>query len=174
MKSTKTEIAAVAAADQAAQSALAAAKREASQQRKLERERSKDIWYQTTKIVVPAWFGHHDVTRGLRLGETFTAAGLLALVCVGKAEREHVGKGKGSACEVTMQMLLRRSMFDRQEAYELALVGFRQLRLHKLVRQVKKPTDRFAYGYFALSAKGRRWYELIESSAGCAPDSGSK
>lgn len=172
MKSTKTEIAAVAAADQEARSALASARREAAQQRKLERERAKDVWYQTTKIVVPAWFGQYDVPRGLKLSETFTVAGLLALVCVGKAEREHVGEGKGTACEITMQLLLRRSMFDRQEACELASVGFRQLRLHKLVRQVKKPNDDFAYGYYVLSAKGRRWYELIESSAGCAPDRG--
>lgn len=121
---------------------------------------------------MPAWFGQCSVARGIKLGETFTAAGLLALVCVGQAERRQAEGESGMACEVSMQMLLRRSMFDRREAKELAAVGFNQLRKHRLVRQVKKPTHRFAYGYFVLSAKGRQWYELIERCAGCAPEAG--
>jgi hypothetical protein len=170
MKSAKVELAAVAAAEAQAKKAVAAAKRKTAQERKRERELAKDIWYQTTKVVVPAWFGQCDVEGGFKLGKTFTAAGLLALVCVGKAAREKSDFSSGHACEVMMQMNLRPSGFDRQEARDLAAEGFFELRTLKLVRQVKKPTDTFPYPYFMLSAKGQKWYDLIEKSAGCAPE----
>lgn len=83
-----------------------------------------DIWYQTTKVVVPARFGNSDVQGGFKLSKHFTAAGLLALVHVGKEERQKSDVHSRSACEVGMQMALRPSGFDRQEARELDATGF--------------------------------------------------
>lgn len=179
MKSSKAEIAAVAAAEVegrkltkkvAAKKKVVAKRRPSAWERKRERELAKDIWHQTTKVVVPAWFGNNDVRGGFKLGKHFTAAGLLALVCVGKAGRNKSETNSGSECEVGMQMALRPSGFDRQEARELAQTGFVELRALKLVKMVKRATDSFPYGYYVLSAKGQKWYDLIEKSAGCAPD----
>lgn len=170
MKSTKVEAAALAAAEVEAKKATVAAKREAASVRKRERELAKDIWHQTTKIVVPAWFGNCDVDGGFKLGKTFTVAGLLALVSVGKQWRSTSETSSRTQCEVGLQMDLRPSGFGREEARGLARRGFLELKNHKLVRLVKKPTDSFPYGYYTLSAKGRKWFELIEESAGCTPD----
>lgn len=167
MKTSKAEAAAIAAAEVEAKQE---AKRKAARERKRERELAKDIWYQTTKIVVPAWFGNCDVDDGLKLTRTFTPAGLLALVSVGKAGREKSELSSGSQCEVGMQMALRDSRFDRQEARTLAAVGFRELSALKLVKKVKNATDSFPYNWYVLSAKGQKWFDLIERSAYCAPD----
>jgi hypothetical protein len=170
LKSSKAEVAAVAAAGVKAKKVLAAASRLTKQERKRQRELAKDIWYQTTKVVVPAWFGNNDVQGGFKLGKHFTAAGLLALVCVGKAGRRKSDTDAGSECEVGMQMNLRPSGFDREEARELAATGFSELGELKLVKRVRKATEDFPYAYYVLSAKGQKWYDLIEKSAGCAPE----
>lgn len=172
MKSSKTELAAVAAADARAKKPVAAKVRLTAQERNRQQELARDVWYQTTKVVVPAWFGNHDVQGGLELGKRFTAAGLLALVCVGKAGRQQSDTHSGRECEVGMQMALRPSGFDRQEARELAKAGFLELCALKLVKRVKKATESFPYGYYVLSAKGQKWYDLLEKSAGCAPAAG--
>lgn len=52
-------------------------------------------------------------------------------------------------------------------------MGFLELGNHKLVRQVKEPTDSFPFPYYALSAKRRNRSEIIERSAGCAPAEGA-
>ena len=170
MKSSKAEAAAVAAAELEAKKALAEAKREAAAKRKRERELAKDIWYQTTKVVVPAWFGNCDVADGLKLAKTFSPAALLALVHVGKAGRDTSETSSRSACEVSMQMALRPSGFDRQESRELAEAGFYELGVLKLLKKVKDGTDTFPYNYYVLSAKGQKWFDLIERVAGCAPE----
>lgn len=168
MKSSKAELTAVAAAEQEAKKAVTKAKkpRETAAERKRREEMAKDLWHQTTKIVVPAWFGNCSVEEGLKLGETFTAAGLLALVSVG------TNKGDAStnfgSCEVSMQMSLRPSGFDRQEARDLAAKGFHELRMHKLVKMVKKARPNFDYPQYQLSKKGQKWFDLLEKSAGCA------
>lgn len=170
MKSSKAELAAVAAANIKARKVVAAAKRPTRQERERERELARDIWHQTAKVVVPAWFGNNDVRGGFKLAKHFTAAGLLALVHVGQVGRRKSDTDTGSTCEVGMQMALRPSGFNRQEARELAATGFFELRALKLVKKVKKATESFPYGYYVLNAKGQKWYELIEKSAGCQPD----
>lgn len=124
MKSKKVQIVAVAAANAEAKKAVAAATRTTAQDRKKERELAKDIWQQTTKVVVPAWFGQCAVEEGFKLGKTFAAPGLLALVCIGKAAREKSALNIVSACEVSMQIDLRPSGFDRGESRDLARAGF--------------------------------------------------
>jgi hypothetical protein len=76
-----------------------------------------------------------------------------------------------------MQMKLRPSGFDRQEARELAERGFRELRQQKLVRAFKKASANANFEQYepqledyVLSAKGTKWFELIERSAGCASE----
>jgi len=172
MKLGKDEAAAVATTSEEVKRASAAAKRELAKQKKLEQDLAGDIWYQTTKIVVPAWFGFGDVEEGIKLNQTFTAAGLLALVAVGQASRDERETSTRSACEVSMQIKLRSSVFDREEARRLAYCGFSELRQLKLVRQVTKPTKKFPYPYYVLSVKGIKWYELLERSAGCSVKSG--
>ena len=160
-------MAAVAVADAEAKKALAYAKRLAAENRKHEAEQRTDLWYQTTKIVVPVWFGNCGVEEGFELGETFTAPGLLALVCVGQAKTGSDASVGHGACEVSMQMKLRPSGFDRQEARDLASEGFAQLQVHKLVKVAKKATLQFEYPYFNLTKKGQQWFDLLERSAGC-------
>lgn len=125
------------------------------------------------KLFVPAWFGQCDVRKGIKLGETFTAAGVLALVAVGQAARAKSELSTGAACEVGKQMKLRPSGFDRQGARELATRGFSELRQLKLARAFKTTSGKIGdykpeLEYFVLSAKGTKWFELIELSAGCA------
>jgi len=177
MKLDKKEQAALMAANEDAKTALSEKKRKAAELRKREKIESKDVWHQATKILVPAWFGQCDVRKGIKLGETFTAAGVLALVSVGQAAREKSEVSTGAQCEVGMQMKLRPSGFDRQEARELSERGFRELRQQKLIRAVKKASASTELGdyqpqleYYVLSAKGTKWFELIERSAGCAPE----
>lgn len=153
----------------------AAQKKRKAESRKRELRESKDIWHEATKIIVPAWFGQCDARKGIKLGETFTAAGVLALVAVGQVARERRELSTGAECEVGMQMKLRPSGFDRQEARELAERGFQELRQLRLVRAFKKASANAKLGdykpqleYYVLSAKGTKWFELIERSAGCA------
>lgn len=161
---------AVAAAEEEAKKALTKAKkpRKTAAERKREEEQRRDLWLQVTKIIVPAWFGNCSVKQGLKLGETFTAAGVLALVSVGLRARAAKGNSQGHECEVGMQMRSRPNGFDRQEARDLAQEGFRELRAHKLVKMTEPPTDQFPYAYYKLTAKGQKWFDLIERSAGCA------
>jgi hypothetical protein len=171
MKATKSELAAVSAAaipTKTSEDALAE-KREAARIRKRAKEGAKNVWLQVTKIVVPAWFGQNDVIDGLRLSREFSPAALLALIAVGQAARKTSELSSGTECEVGMQIKLRPSGFDRQEARDLAQIGFSELKKLKLIKQVKKPTIDFPYAYYVLSVKGKKWYELIENSAGCAP-----
>lgn len=177
MKLEKNEAVALMASNEASKTAMTEKKRKAAEQRKREKREAKDVWHQATKILVPAWFGQCDVRKGFKLGETFTAAGVLALVSVGQAAREKDALSTGAQCEVGMQMKLRPSGFDRQEACELAERGFRELRQHKLVRAVKKAPISTAFedfkpqlDYYMLSVKGNKWFELIERSAGCASE----
>lgn len=177
MKLDKKEQAALMAANEAAKTAMTEKKRKAAELRKREKIESKDVWHQATKVIVPAWFGQCDVRKGIKLGETFTAAGVLALVAVGQAAREKDELSSGAQCEVGMQMKLRPSGFDRQEARELAERGFRELRQQKLIRAVKKAPASTTFEdfqpqleYYVLSAKGTKWFELIERSAGCSPE----
>lgn len=177
MKLDKKEQAALIAANEDAKSALTEKKRKAAELRKREKIESKDVWHQATKVIVPAWFGQCNVRKGVKLGETFTAAGVLALVSVGQSAREKNELSTGAQSEVGMQMKLRPSGFDRQEARELAERGFSELRQHKLVRAFKKSSASAELGdyqpqleQYVLSAKGTKWFELIERSAGCAPE----
>jgi len=171
MKSSKSELAAVATTALTVEEAAKAreAKREATRLRKRAQELANDVWAQTTKIVVPAWFGQNGAREGLALSREFSPAGLLALVAVGQAGRNKSEGSTGSECEVGMQIKLRPSGFDRQEARDLATVGFLELRKLKFIKQVKKPSDNFPYAYYVLTVKGKKWYELIEKSSGCAP-----
>lgn len=171
MKSSKSELAAVRATVLTAEEAAREkeAKREATRLRKRAQELAKDVWVQTTKVVVPAWFGQNGVQEGLALSKAFSPAGLLALVAVGQAGRKKSELSTGSECEVGMQMKLRPSGFDREEASDLAAVGFSELQKFKFIKQVKKPSDDFPYAYYVLTVKGKKWYELIEKSTGCAP-----
>ncbi len=179
MKVSKAENAAVSAAEELAKKAQAELKRLEAKIRKLERrlESSTDVWHQATKILVPAWFGQNSVEKGFKLGETFSAAGVLALVAIGKTCRESEDSSNRRECEVGMQMRLRPSGFDREEARDLAQRGFSELRLHKLIRPHKRTRNlaqeievmsKPQLEYFVLSAKGQKWFDLIERSAGCA------
>jgi hypothetical protein len=172
VKSSKAELEAVAAATLTEDAATEAreAKKEAARRRKRERELAKDLWYQTTKIVVPTWFGVPDVDEGLRLMKTFTPAGLLALVAVGQAARDAGGKSDAGECQVGMEMRLRPSGFDREEARELAEAGFSELRQHKLIKQAKTPSERPQLTMYLLSKKGQELYNFLEKTAGCAPE----
>lgn len=177
MKLDKKEAAALMASNEASKTAMTETKRQAAEQRKREKRDSKDVWHQATKILVPAWFGQCDVRKGIKLGETFTAAGVLALVSVGQSAREKNELSTGAQCEVGMQMMLRPSGFDRQEARELAARGFRELRQQKLIRTFKKSSASAKFEdyepqleNYVLSAKGTKWFELIERSAGCASE----
>lgn len=185
MKSSQPEAAAVAAAVAKAEATSAAAKNakklatpssmsngRTAAERRRKKELATNLWHQTTKIVVPAWFGNCGVKQGFVLGETFTAAGLLALVCVGRAKTESDASTGYGASEVSMQIALRPSGFDRQEAREMAELGFIELHVHKLIKQVKKTTNGFdCYG---LTKKGQKWFDTIERSAGCAKTADAK
>jgi len=170
VKSSKTEIAAVEAAEKKAIAAVTKAKkpRKTAAERKREEEQRRDLWLQVTKVIVPAWFGNCSVRQGFKLGQTFTAAGVLALVSVGLAARRNSHEGKGHECEVGMQMRSRPNGFDRQEARDLAQVGFAELRAHKLVKLSQPASDEFPYAYYKLTPKGQKWFDLLERSAGCA------
>ncbi len=173
MKSSKVELEAVVAAALTEDAAAEAreAKKEAARRRKRERELAKDLWYQTTKIVVPTWFGVPDVDEGLRLMKTFTPAGLLALVAVGQTAREAGGVRSPAECQVGMEMRLRPSGFDRAEAQELAEAGFSELRRHKLIKQAKSSIEDHRLTTYVLSKKGQELYNFLEKTAGCALDS---
>ncbi len=153
VKSSKAELEAVAAATLTEDAAAEAreAKKEAARRRKRERELAKDLWYQTTKIVVPTWFGVPDVDEGLRLMKTFTPAGLLALVAVGQTAREAGGVRSPAECQLGMEIRLRPSGFDRSEAQELAEAGFSELRRHKLIKLSKKPSNNLRSTEYVLS-----------------------
>lgn len=184
MKLGKEEHAAIAVASADAKKTAAKIKRLEATIRKLELEQkdAKDVWHQATKIIVPTWFGQNDVIDGLALGESFTAAGALALVAVGQACRESDEVNQGTS-EVGMQMKLRPSGFDRQEARRLAERGFIELRQHRLIRlrtrrrskaetlgELLEELDKTSLETYVLSAKGEKWFSLIERSAGCAKE----
>lgn len=173
MKVSKEEVSAVAAAETQAKKAITKAKkpRKTAAERKREEEQRRDLWLQATKIIVPAWFGNCSVSQGFKLGNTFTAAGVLALVSVGLAGRSKSHEGKGHECEVGMQMRSRPNGFDRQEARDLAARGFAELRHHKLVKLSMKNEEQPQLQYYKLTAKGQKWFDLLERSAGCAAQS---
>lgn len=173
MKSSKAELEAVVAASGTVDATAEAlqAKREAARRRKRERELANDLWYQTTKIVVPTWFGVADADEGLRLMRTFTPAGLLALVAVGQTAREAREPSGVPECQVGMELRLRPSGFDRDEARELAEAGFSELRRHKLIKLAKKPSEDLRSTQYVLSKKGQELYDFLAKTAGCAPES---
>lgn len=164
MKSSKAELAKVPSAEKQLVKPAPKPRRTAAD-RKREAEAQKDLWLQTTKIVVPAWFGNCSVKAGFALSQKFTPAGLLAMVSVGTTNGDE--STNFGSCEVSMQMKLRPSGFDRQEARDLANRGFQELVSNKLVKQVKKATPEFPYARYQLSAKGKKWFDLLNRSAGC-------
>lgn len=182
MKSSKAEMTAVAAAEQEAKKAVTKAKkvatttkgvakvakkpRKTAAERRLEQKQAGDVWLQVTKVVVPIWFGNCSVKQGLKLSNDFGPAGALALTFVGKDWRDEKAEGTHP---FSMEMQLRLHGFDREEARELRLNGFLELRQAKLVKYVKKPTND-ASATYTLNAKGQKWFTLLERSAGCAPE----
>lgn len=167
MKSSKSEIAAVAAADKQAKKAVAAAKkpRETKSERERREAQARDVWMQTTKIIVPIWFGSCSAMQGMKLSQQFGPAGALALAYVGKHWR--AGNTEGSI-SFSMELTLRGHGFDRREARELADLGFIEAYTLKLLKRLKKKPGE-ELDRFTLTAKGEKWFTLLEKSSGCAP-----
>lgn len=167
MKTSKAEVAAVAAAEQAAQKAVTKAKapRKAKAEREREEQQARDVWMQTTKVVVPLWFGNCSAMQGMKLSQKFGPAGALALTYIGKQWRRGTKEGTSP---IEMELTLRMHGFDRKEAREVSEVGFIEAHQQKLLKQVKRPTTD-SLGSFTLSEKGQKWFTLLERSAGCAP-----
>lgn len=166
MKVSKEEVSAVAAADKQAKKAVAKAKKPgmSAAERTRRDEQARDVWHQVTKVVVPMWFGNCSVMDGLKLSQKFGPAGALALTFVGREWRKDKGEGTHP---FSMELTLRHHGFDRQEARELMDIGFIELAGAKLLKVVKKAKGEESATY-TLSAKGQKWFELLERSTGCA------
>lgn len=140
--------------------AARAAERAAAAAAKKAREEGNLIEYQTTKFLVPMWFGMHSVRQGFKKNCSLPPEAALCLMFIGT-------RGPAGECEVGIQMRLRPSGFDRQEAALLASMGTASLFGAKLAKRVKpKPGDtrEDVLQNNVLTAKGQKLYELVKRS----------
>ena len=146
--------------------AAAAVERAATLESKKLREQQERFWNDATKILVPAYWGNCDAQDGLALARRLSPAGVLALILLGlRTDEGPAEPGNAGECEVGMQMRLRPSGFDRQEARVLAERGFSDLKELKFLKRTTAPKSDFPYGYYLLSAKGVKAYDIIRRSA---------
>ena len=124
------------------------------------------FWDDATKILVPAYWGNNGVEKGLELAKSLSPAGVLALILVGiRTDKGPAKEGDRGSCEVSMQMRLRPSGFDRQEACEMAERGFADIRALGLLKRTALARSEFRYESYLLSAKGMKAYGIIRRSA---------
>lgn len=130
------------------------------------RKTQDKFWSDATKILVPAYWGNNGVKKGLELAKSLSPAGVLALILVGiRSDNGPAKEGDRGSCEVSMQMSLQPSGFDRQEARELAERGFADIRALGLLKRTALARAEFPYECYLLSAKGMKAYGTIRRSA---------
>lgn len=117
------------------------------------------IAYETTKCLVPMWFGMHSVRQGFKKNRSLPPEAALCLMLI--------GSGAKGESEVGMQFRLRPSGFDREEAALLATMGTASLFGAKLAKRVKPKqgeTTKDVLQLNVLTAKGQKLYELVKQS----------
>lgn len=119
------------------------------------------LFYEMTKVIVPAYFGNDDAMTSMKKAKELPPEALLCLSYIG------ANKDKG-ACEVAVQMALRGSGFDRQEAQEITLRGYNKLQKQEMI-SVIKTNENFerdgALRNYVLTEKALEVYNLLERSA---------
>lgn len=146
------------AADATTKSAAREAEKATEKAAKKTRDERDLIAYETTKFLVPMWFGQSSVEKSLRKQLAPEAA--LCLMLIGSGT-------DGQESEVGMQIRVRPSQFDRQEARLLAMMGTASLKGAKLAKRLtdKKYEDmEHVLIPNVLTAKGQKLYDLVKGS----------
>ena len=117
-----------------------------------------ELIYLTTSVIVPIWFGHASVSKVFKKTQ-IPPESALCLILIGAA-------GQGGESVVGMEINLRPSGFDRQEAHLLAHMGTMSLLGAKMVKWVKKPKTDEEYRLFnvVLTAKGQAVFDTARRS----------
>jgi hypothetical protein len=128
---------------------------------KEEAERPERLFYELTKVIVPAYFGNDDAMTSMKKAKELPPEALLCLTYVGSRKAE-------GGCEVGVQMSLRPSGFDRQEARDVAQRGFDKLKKHEMI-SVIKTNENFdrepQLRNYKLTEKALEVFNLLERSA---------
>jgi hypothetical protein len=121
----------------------------------------RHLIYEVSKFLVPTWFGQASYEKSIK--KPLSAQAAFCLVAVGASSRDTTGE-----CEVGVQIILRPSGFDRQEARDFTEDGFRELRNRKLIVVLSNSAESkerdLQLRLFKLSAEGQRTFDLIQKS----------
>lgn len=125
---------------------------------KKEELENHELIYRTTSVIVPIWFGQDSVSKVFK-GRQIPSESALCLMLIGAS-------GKGGNSVVGVEINLRPSGFDRQEAHLLAHMGTMSLLGAKMVKWVKKPQTDEEYRLFnvVLTAKGQAVFDVAKRS----------
>ncbi len=137
----------------------AAPKKSAADVKKLQKD-YEQLVYDTTKVIVPLWFGLRSVEKAIS-GQQMRPEAALCLLIHGAAVEQ-----TGSSSVVSVQIAIRPCGFSRFEALLMADLGTSSLFGAKLVKYVKKPKDSAdnATAPIVLTAKGQKLFDLAKGS----------